>query len=698
MSYSDNLQSTENFTGFMIKVSPRIWLKPAMFNNFSAPVYRIRNWQWPKPRKLSNETIDLAEVSTTMLSANQWYYDESQKDLYVRVDSVNLTTQLKYLMCEFEIYHSTFEKMWFRDPTNENSEAIFWPGDILTTPEISISTQNVRYGFVLADASGFDVSNAQDVIGKVLHAGSYKYAECKVWHVVGDPDEVSSYSLIFTGAIDGRVEADFEKYTFPLVNRVGVLNGQIPYQQIADVSEKYDPSLNGAIITFALGKGGWFRAINASSTAITGSPTTAYNRAHTLFYGASKDGAQIFKTSRTAAVSMIFGNTLILSSSDDAKHFKVGDKVVLDPVSGSNFYAGVFDVSGAVITLDSPSALSGAGTLTKYAVEQVALYQNGVRRFLTVGRDYSVVFQERQIRVLLTSSCESNVGASTFDPENGDFVAATFHPWPNSQTFNGSPFTAVYPGTDEPYPDVYESIYFYLKAICGVSEADIDVVGLQALRDEFGDDLTSQVFPGSDRFAGPVDKVTALNLLLKNCECIAFYDPEGKISVRKASERSAAIDSIDLEEIEKDQWSYLVDYSDIKNEEIPGQPGAISLQPSKQDVLSGADPAGVVVTDESARSTFVTDDKVLSLHKESGFTTDDIRYSDRRGLLSLKVPFRLANKNLGQCLTVKSTRMLGFDFDPNIKRERDFMIKDIRWTDTGTFAVLEDLFDAEVGA
>lgn len=705
MSIQDNIQKLSNFTGMMIKVTPRVWLKPSMFVSHSGFIYKIENWSMPVPRKITFNSIILTEQSSSSLSGNDWFYDRDSLTLYVRMNSgANLSTTLLYLMCEVEVYHSTFENMWTRDPSDEDSEQIFWNGDIVTSPEVSIYTQSSKYGFVVADSSGFDIANKQKIVNQILHSGSYKNAEVKIWHVIGDKREESSYNLIFTGVIDGRVDVGFETIRFQISNRAALLNGNIPFVQIDDVSENNDPAFNGAILTFLINKcvraATGIKAVNTQSTEIDGTASTSNNRTHAVFYAANSVGdIYDFQTSVSYLSVNSGGFNLVFANLSDREYFKAGDLVVVETSGSGTFYTSVQSISGSGVFLDD-TIPSSSGSVKRCSVGRVFIFQNDIRYELKQFRDFTTAINSGKLEIVLTSSCESNVGASTLDPKNGDFVFVVAEAWPKKQTYQGNPFSTSYATGSRPYRDIYELIYFYLKQVCEVSEDEINVEKLQSLRDEFGDLIENDdfIFPCVDKFSAVLDKVSVFNQLLQRAECVAFFGEDGRVTVEKMSERSTPIEIVDLDEIDNRLWNYSIDYSDVKSKELSGQTGIIALQASKADELAGTNPADSVVIDVSYVRNFEQDPKVLYLHKEKTYTTENIYYSDRRGLLSVKVPFKLSNKNIGQTITVKSAMLLGHEYEQNTKHERDFIIRDISWSDNGTSVILEDLFDAETGS
>lgn len=698
MTYANNLEKTNQFSGFMIKVSPRIWLKQDDFASFSGSVYRIRNWTRPRPRALQYNATVMTEVFTTSLSAGQWYYDEENLDLYVRTpNSGNLTATTYWLMCTIEIFHSTFEKVWHRDPTDDSTETIFWEGDLLSAPEVSMSAMQVKYGFVNVDASGFEVANKQNIISEVLHKGSYKQAEIKVWHCLGDHREDSNYQLIFTGAVDGSVTVGYDTTSFEIVNKNDLLNGNILSKSVRSADYQFGLS------TFAVGEnGGLWSGIKPQNIDFEpdATPSTSNSRRHAMFYGLDNSGSQAYLNAVVVSyTSASFGNFILNMSSADANKFQVGDFVQVDP-TGADSYGYVVAVNANSIEVDVAASGSGAGFVRKYAANRVYLVQNNTRYDLMPGRDYGVEYETTgdftgMLSLVLTPFAESNVGASTIDPY-ADTIIVALKPMPNTQTFGGNALQSSYPTGVSPYKNIYHLMYFYLKQICGISESFIDGQVFIDLWNDFGDEIgTNNVFPGRDIFNATLDKVTILNKFLEIAECFGFYDSDGKITIKKASALDSPLVTIDLDELDRSSWQYLIDYRDVKNKETIVEGGLYSAQMSKADILAGTTPAPAVVSSGVGGSYFTDYGIVLYLHKESGFTSADKQRLNRVGLITTKVPFKLSNRNIGDTVRVRSQKLVGENFSQSSLVERDFIIREIKWSIQGTSVILEDLYDAD---
>lgn len=683
----------------LIRVQPRY--KVSGITLHSGSVYKS-TWTYPRPRGVKARGVSLTLGSSASLSAGQYWFDTATSILYMRgPSSENLITS-SYLTATFDIYHSTIEQNWFRDPTDDTSEEVFWHGDILESPEVSISAMSKKYGFVTLDSTGFSVALAQDIVNQTISAGSYNKAKVEVWHLVGEANEPTNYVQIFTGQVNGQITCTLTSASFELTNSVDKLSGEIPSKLVADIGSDVDGRYANARMTCFMGyhemvDSGVGRRRGTVGVCIDyedDAPTTSDNRNWIAFYANGDAGTNVFQSNAETTYSSGFAPSVKNLGLSVVKKYRVGDIVQIDPTSGTTIWTKLNSVNystGDVGLDDTPD--SGGGNIRKGFARNVYLVQSGMHYTLRNLEDYACNYDSSSgcNLITLSSVAESNAGASTLNPGNGDYVIIETEGWPEFPTISGSPIADKDPNTS--VEDVFIWAYWYVKHLLGIAETDIDTAAFNSLQASKGTNMSRYISPTEGKQTTAPSRIEVYDELLNIAECISFIDESGKVTIKDFSELASSGLTIDLEEMDAESWEYAFDYRDIRNKREIYNVAETVLKIPKSAALAGDLSSTATEIIDLKDVTEVTTDEALYLHEESSFTEGDQYFSNRRGLLSCSVPFKVSASQIGNVVTVTSTRMPGYAITSTV-RSRDFIIRSITWSLEGTKLVLEDLYEA----
>ena len=358
----------------------------------------------------------LTAGSSSSLSAGQFYWDHSARRLYVRKTS-GAPAGTDWIVVTFELYFSTKEAYWYRIPTDSTTDQVFWSGSIVTAPTVTRSASDTIFGFIPTSVSGFSAVNDAECLQPVLHDASFYNAETLIYHSAGELSTTNVQQIY--GGLCGNYSFTDKTIDIGLIDKSYRLNEKWSNGIYNERFANADPALTGTAIKSRTGDRifGFYldktNAIGVNSDYNASSPSTSDNRKWSFITAA--DGNPSFDITATTITTPI--NFTI--STSDAKKLKVGDQVYRN-ASGYESSIKSINLSTGVVTFDNAPTRSG-NTFTVRGVVDVSLVQNGTVYGLLNARDYVDAYHSADgtYGITLTSSAESNVGASTIDPKIG---------------------------------------------------------------------------------------------------------------------------------------------------------------------------------------------------------------------------------------------------------------------------------------
>jgi hypothetical protein len=643
----------------------------------------------------------------------------------------------------FEMYFSTLSCLWYRIPTDSTTDTVEWTANISSPPDISSSLGDQAFGVNVIDASGFSVFFDPEKHQHLISEASFKNVQVWVYHLAGRL-EVANIDALFYGLLDDKVTFDFSNIQFGLTQKGFEIQGAIETAIFTGSPGPIDSAAFNQPIRALLGSVGdtgteddtgsggsttytyihGFAPVNTSFD--DSSPTTANNRrwvlgfdnaiggppggspsggtptANGTFLGAFVEGRHTGGVnSGTYPADFTWKSCYSLGGTYDdlGVYFNVGDRVrVRNLTSVTNYYVKIVDRIVAGINVDLQfDANVGTGNVlvTKFPTNFVALVQNGVYYELMPVRDYYVeypasVVSGGPLELWLTSSAEANVGASTIDPSNGDYLVATIRAAgclePIRVTLDGG------------------STYTYLNGIAGrilkylAHDMDLLDAGTYALSDLF--DLQSFVDFATDyddyhtgdfwvtddswftigllpneQGSAPPNHVDTLSQLLTAARAVLFYSPDELIKI-KSLEASTSVGTIELEDVVAKSMRFDVDFRDIDNviyEDFVAEVGLLG----SSTVFTEHRPLNVINANNPDDGGANTSLHGATYARRVSSRPNTLR-PNRKGTVTLKTTLQLVASDVGSTVTLKSKYLPGFQYDGETIHEADYVITEIK--------------------
>lgn len=146
-------------------------------------------------------TVDgevLVEGTTLPLSTGEFLFDSSVNKVYVF--STTDPDTAKFVVVEYELNVSTESMVFFRDPTDDTSDEIYYDGVITSDPSWFQQASDILFGFFPLQSSNVGISNAFDVYTRHIYDSSWHRAKMFVYHCLGDISAENT-SMVFQGYV-----------------------------------------------------------------------------------------------------------------------------------------------------------------------------------------------------------------------------------------------------------------------------------------------------------------------------------------------------------------------------------------------------------------------------------------------------------------------------------------------------------------
>jgi hypothetical protein len=653
----------------------------------------------------NSNSVELTEAASSTVGSNEFYFDIETKTLYTN----NGTFSPSDYSVTFELYLSTKECLWYRDPLDDSTEVVSWVGCIKDPPKLTLVAPLQSFGFVPFEFSDMRCFNDKNIFQKMMYSSSFNRCDVICWHQCGNRD-VDNIERLLTGACDGRISYSTTEITFPVADKIadfdelynyGGVDGSLEYfsQTTFGTSQNMDPSFDGKPIRTVYGRVEGFVPCNVDYN--TDAPSTSNNRDWVVGHGQTA----AFWDSYSALITGTYSTTGFKIANADAKYFRNGDRIWID--KGTDQWVTISNIipNGADTTIDTGTVLSGTlvgFSAKKSFVQNIFLLdvENTHWYQLEYGRDYTEAnFAQTTRGFTLTSSAEANAGAPTFNPTNHKLFI-TIQGKQTLPTISGADFeTRPNTNGDTNYgawvkPGII--LYDILKTGFGLPEAQIDTAAFQQIDSDFS---------GIYGFAIPRQwdsEFPSYREVLENMSIglgKLFFDKDGLMTVRTIAPVTTA--DADISKEEMFDFNMEFDFTSMTIVSKKLELNEVLLYLTKR-ALSGLDPAAtnfVTKDNEFAVSSAGGLDRIQEIHgitKTTNFellgelTPDYLQdvYGDRVCSLTFRTKNALVGLYVGDSIAVTRDDLPGFD--PGEDNTRNFIISRIEKGDGELLVTLDD--------
>ena len=705
MSYATNVALDSVTTDYLVVMKPR--KRITEWTHHSGTVYRAP-FPYGYITRVERNGVAYAEKTTTSLSTSDFYFDYENQMVYIRKASDTAPDSDDWIIATFELHLSTSDFVWNRDPLSSSTALVQYNGLIRTPPTVRKSTSSVIFGFYPIQSTSLTVFNDASVFQEIIYDASFNNIEVIVYHVAGNL-EAGNITKVMTARAASEYSGDNETITFSLVDKIFAIDKKITNPSGTDYyatasQDALDPLFDNAPIRMVLGMVWGFIPVNISYNS--NSPTTSDNRSWAVTTGQSNMGEVAAEVTSVSSISDVFVSVA------DAKRLFPGDDIWIDKASGTDQYGiniSSINYGTGQITFSPSPAIPGAEVgdlIRKSSYRNLCLVQGNEKFDLLYGRDYTEINQDQDSRGFdLTSSAESNVGASTFNPLT-DYIICDVVGRSEIPTVDGSP---LYSG-DQGFACVVNGIavlYDFLKNIVGLEESEIDTDAFEDLVTEVTDKVGIAIPErATEEFPTYMDVLVKLlqTLMLK-----AWFNEDGKFTIARIGPNDSAADTVLEEDTLDGSFGFSFNYDDLSSLNIKCAYREVYLQSPKRAVLAGEENLDFKKIEgyHAFKTTNTAYEAYEYLHKGTSnrdletyhFNYDDFFafveriekvFGERSGKLTLKTKNKLFPRDLGEVLTVSRKKLPGFAYDPATSRTRSANILEIEKSNGEVMVVLDD--------
>ena len=668
MSYDDLLEEENLNSQFLMVLSPR--RRESGFAVFSGSVYSVF-FDFGFVSGVSIDGVDLSSASSPSLAAGQFYWNNADQALYVRL-SDDSDPNLSFSVVTYEIYAATFDQHWYRDPLDSDSEPAYFEPIVPKSLDIKTSTDDNFMGYMPVQSSSITFSNAFHIFEKHVYDSSFNRASIKVWRLL-DELAIENIKLVYDGFM-GDVSYEGSTVSVKCYNTIDELSNEFRNDETSFLSTDDFPNLNPSFVgkpaRFVYGRVDGFVPVNVDYVAE--GFTTSDNRDYVVV-GVQNDLPEI-DTPVLASPASTATRTYIAVGHG----IMAGDRVWLDRAIGTDEFVEVTIAGSNYIeheTLGS-GAMTSADSVKRGFVASVNILHENVNYKAFYGRDYLT-------NTGLAADCSGFIFTNNFEatlsmPEPLsplDRIYCRVYGVKNTVTLGGPSFGS----NDSDSGNLTNPcvvIVDLLKRVAGIDESRLDIPSFTSALAERTDALGFAI-PSSSSGGFPNVKTIITNILKTSLVKLYIND-----DIKYALSAHGPMDSADLtiedEEIIYQKIAAGFEYKDI-----------VSKVTVKYNSQEATDETSAALA--NADEVFTESDVAKYIHnveKEKSFESLHFKeadaqkladrlsyiYGDRQGSMTIQAKNRFYGMQVSNVLAVDRTKLPGFDFDDETLRQRSFLV------------------------
>lgn len=711
MSFATNLAEDIVKSHIMAVIRPKATRGYPDWQLYSGDVYYLDFDYGPVYSAMTSSNVEMTEVTSIAAcdGSNKYYYSATENRIYRYIPSTPDALTPWIITITFELYFSTHEVLWYQDPTDSTTDLVQWTSNIIQPPDVSISCSDQLTGVLNSFCSNLSAIYDPSKYQKLLYDAGFKNCDFVVWQIAGDL-KATNIQKIYTGAVGDKISTDLKAIEFEVIQK-GFDFDQAFETRTIDItadSEVFGDDANGKVIRFPFGASGsttdgdYIGMIPINSDFDNTTPGTSDNRDWIVGWDAGGDMVASFNangTNGSDTSSKIF-------STADAKKFYSGRYVhVHNTGAGTHKYTRILsiDTGSGEIGFEDVIGL-GAVTVYQYFVDVCYMVQGTTRYTLKPGRDFTCSISSSKILMSLTTSAESNVSASTFNPASDHKLVCVLAPKIPIPTIGGSAFdTLTASPLDQTYIDGTSHIiglYYFLKSVIGIAEADIDTDSFIAAYDA-STGVTGTIGKGSLTYPfydsdGYVSYKEVILDLLALSSCILYFDESGKYAIKYVGDTLTSSNTIDFEDIISGSLGFEFTTEELSYAQYSYKLGDANIVTGRGFVLLGQSATNFKLVENATRSAALSIGsnaiRHYNLSLQNKGEIDILPPSkSRTGRITFQTHHKFSSMDIGSTITLQSKFLPGFAYDADTDRTRDYVIVEIKKNIHGVTIVADDL-------
>lgn len=671
MAYADLLEKEGIASQFLAVITPKRIVNG--FTVYSGSVYSV-SFDYGYTAAVEINGVELTLGSGPALSAGQYYYDIETETLYVRTsgsdDPDNHATIVFY-----ELYVSTFDAHWYRDPLDVNSQEVYYEPFIVRSPQLKITSGDTLFGYMPIQSSSIDLSNALHYFEKHAYDSSFKNSSIKIYHYLEEL-AVANIKLIYNGLCDSSSLND-KQFKIKIYNTIDELSKEFRNSDTSFFAVADFPALDLQYVAQPIrevyGRVDGFVPINIDFVDAE-TATTSDNRVFVV----KADQTNLANVTKTVAASP--SSTTTRTYLNSAQGLMIGDSVWFDRVAGTDEYheVTVVDYGGNYIEHAALATPMASGDSVKRGfVAQLRIIQDNVIYRPQYKRDFDVsgALAVDTCGFTLVNNFEATLGMPSPFTKN-DRIFCRVYGRTNDVTLGGPSF-----GTNHAQSgNLANPIVILLDLLkrVGIPESRIASAEFtSALADR--DEAIGFAIP--DTASGNFPKIKDIITNILKTSLIKFYiDNDLKYSIKVLEPTGANDYEIADDELLSASLDYDFDYSDTISD--------IIVEYASQEETEALDGAGANVKRvyaESLEARYLhkinkqeSFDSLHFIESDAQVLVDRISFilGDRKGTLTFKTKNRFFNTDIKDGIEIQKNKLPGFDFDEDIVRTRTYTVEE----------------------
>lgn len=673
MSYADNLLEEVINSQFLVVINPRKKILHSSFTLHSGSVY-YASLTSGYGVAVSIDGTTLTAGSSTSLSAGEFYFDNDTSRIYLRKGDSTAPDSNDFIVVTYEIFISTYDAHWYRIPTDNTTQTVYFDPRITRSPVISQASTDVLFGFFPVKSTNISLANTDHFFESIISDDSFNKTTIKMWHLLGTLS-TSNMRLVFSGNM-GSVTFSGETVEINVLDQTDLFdqefrhNSGTSFYATSDFSE-LDPNFQARPIRDIFGVVDGFIPVNVDYLLDT--PATTDNR----IFSVKKGQSNLSSITRT----VLAGSTATTTNLDDSTGFRSGDSVWFDRAVGVDEYLIISSVDYGANTI-THSALSGGAmaasdTCKRGFVGRIDIVQENTSYQPKYGRDYTInsSLANGCSGFTLANNFEATLGmASTFSPD--DFIYCRVYGDSNTETLGGPAFGA----NDSECGNLTQGIvvlYRILKSKLGLAESELDTAVFTSLQSTLTDTVGFAV-PQKANEDFPTYKDICLSLM--QTLLLRIYKNNSDVWTLGLVGPMGSYDKlIEDDEITRASLSYSFEYSDMHSD--------LLVEYSFRE--RSAEKSSINENQYKKKSANSNNANYLHLQKRQ-HTIQSVHYDDtqaqtlatrlsyalgeRRGLLTIETKNRFFDVLLGDIVRVSREKLPGFSYVEGTSNTKDFVV------------------------
>ena len=667
MAYNDLILREEIQSKFLVIIKPKIEQSPSAWTTYAGTTWYFEfDFGYAIQMVEGGVVRDLASDRDSV-GTNEWFYEVSTKRFYYSNGVGNPAGTTLYIT--YELYFGTVDTEWHRIPDDTTSDQVYYHPLINAPPNLNILVSEYVFGFSPVSSTSITLNNHDHTLEKHLFDASFINRDISIWHCL-DKLKVANLKEIYVG-VTQNVSYNQATVRFTINEPISKLFNQ--FQNPSGEEQTYttatfsglDPNKENFTVRYVYGVVGELKAVNIDYEA--DAPSTTTNRdwaVRSLGSELHNEGGSIIAGSTSTTTNLATG---------EADGFTIGDHIRV--IKTATEYVRITDINYTtdVITHTpySGAAPTSGNTIDRLTISNVMLEQAGKSYRLMPHRDYSQVVVSGVLVARLTSSAESNVGASTITPS--DIIHCRVYGKQNDVTLGGPAF-----GTDNTETNNLTSsaviMIDLLVNFAGIPESEIDTTRFTALLTELATEHVSFAIPRSETDPFPTYR-ELIQLFLKT-HIMAFFQTSNNLwSVERYRSLNTVEYTIGEDEIIKDSITYGISYSDIISDAIIQYAFREYSNSFRSISVNYTRPESLHDVKKSRTFPTILLDQVSVDSEIQNIGDRFVRiFGERRGTYSLTTKNRFFNTDVYDRITVSLEKLPGFDFVSGTVNSRNFNI------------------------